>query len=76
MKTTIEIPEVKHRLLKGKASSNGQTLKELFIMAVNDVLLESSPKPLPRLKLPLIESDNPGSLYLDNKMIYDLIGFP
>jgi len=28
------------------------------------------------LKLPLIDSDQPGSLRMDNEQIYDLIGFP
>jgi hypothetical protein len=76
MRTTIDVPDSKYRLLKSKAVSEGTTVKELVLRGVDVVLAaEAAPRPR-RLKLPLIQSGNPGSLYLDNERIYDLIGFP
>ncbi len=76
MRTTVDIPDDTYRLLKGKAASEGATVKELVLRGVGFVLTAEQPKPLPRLKLPLIKGGVPGSLKLDNEKIYDLIGFP
>jgi hypothetical protein len=76
MRTTIDVPDAKYRLLKSKAASEGTTVKELVLRGV-DVVLSAEATPRKRsLKLPLILSEEPGSLHLDNDRIYDLIGFP
>jgi hypothetical protein len=76
MRTTIDVPNPKYRLLKSMAASQGTTVKELVLRGVDVVLAIEDPPRQRRLKLPLIDSDNPGSLLIDNGNIYDLIGFP
>ena len=76
MRTTVDIPDPKYRVLKSKAAIEGTTVKELVLRGVDVVLLEEEMPRKRRLKLPLIGSDQPGSLHLDNEQIYDLIGFP
>ena len=76
MRTTVDIPDVKYRVLKVKAASEGTTVKELVLRAVDVVLAGEKPARKRRLKLPLIDSDEPGKLHIDNQQIYDLIGFP
>ena len=76
MRTTVDIPGAKYRLLKGKAASQGETVKDLVMQGVDVVLSEQDPPRKRRLKLPLVDSDQPGSLEIDNEKIYDLIGFP
>jgi len=76
MRTTIDVPDSKYRLLKSKAASEGTTVKELVMRGVDVVLAADAAPRRRRLKLPLIHSENPGSLDLDNERVYDLIGFP
>ena len=76
MRTTLDIPDAKYRLLKGKAASQGETVKDLVMRGVDVVLSEQDAPRKRRLKLPLVDSDQPGSLDMDNEKIYDLIGFP
>ena len=76
MRTTLDIPDAKYRLLKGKAASQGETVKDLVMRGVDVVLSEQDPPRKRRLKLSLVDSDQPGSLEIDNEKIYDLIGFP
>ena len=76
MRTTVDIPDSKYRLLKGKAASEGTTVKALVIKGVEVVLSERNEPQRKRLKLPILKSSNPGSIDIDNERIYDLIGFP
>ena len=76
MRTTVDIPDSKYRDLKSRAASEGTTVKDLVLRGVDVVLSKEDAPRKRRLKLPLIDSDEPGSLRLDNKQIYDLIGFP
>jgi hypothetical protein len=76
MRTTVDIPDAKYRLLKSRAATEGKSVKELVMRGVDVVLLEGQVPRTRRLQLPLIDSDEPGSLKMDNDMIYDLIGFP
>jgi hypothetical protein len=76
MRTTVDIPDAKYRLLKSRAASEGTTVKEMVMRGV-DVVLSEEKDPHPhRLKLPLITSKRAASLEIDNERIYDLIGFP
>lgn len=76
MRTTVDIPDKKYRLLKSRAATQGKTVKELVMRGVDVVLAEEEIRPKRRLKLPLIKSSRPGTLDIDNEHIYDLIGFP
>jgi len=76
MKTTLVIPDSTYRVLKAKAASEGRTVRELVLRGVDAVLSEDGTPNPRRLQLPLIESDAPGSVALDNERIYDLIDFP
>jgi len=76
MRTTIDVPDKKYRLLKTMAASQGTSIKALVLRGVDVVLSVEKPPRKRRLKLPLIDSETPGSLQLDNEKIYDLIGFP
>jgi hypothetical protein len=63
VRTTIDIPDAKYRLLK---SMHG----------VDIVLSGDKTTRQRRLKLPIIRSKHPATLEIDNERIYDLIGFP
>jgi len=76
MRTTIDVPDTKYRLLKSMAASQGTSVKALVLRGVDVVLSSRNPPRARRLKLPLIDSERPGTLQLDNEKIYDLIGFP
>jgi hypothetical protein len=76
MRTTVDIPDTKYRLLKSKAASERTTVKALVMKGVEVVLSEGHAPRRKRLKLPLVRSSQPGSLDIDNERIYDLIGFP
>ena len=76
MRTTVDIPDTKYRLLKSRAASEGTTVRAMVMRGV-DVILSEDQSPLKRrLKLPLIKSKRPASLDIDNERIYDTIGFP
>ncbi|MGA9305267.1 MAG: hypothetical protein WBW31_07690 [Candidatus Sulfotelmatobacter sp.] len=75
MRTTIDIPNPLYRQLKSKAASEGRSVKEVVLRAVQGELHVPPKKATPR-KAPVIKSKNPGSLYLDNDKIFDIIPFP
>lgn len=77
MRTTVDIPDELYRELKSRAAANGQSVKQLLLRGAESILQKTVENPVRRrLKLPLIDSDNPGSLRIDNQQIYDLIDFP
>jgi hypothetical protein len=74
MRTTIDIPDERYKQLKRLAIERDSTVRELVLQAID--LLENQPvvaKPRQRLKLPLIRSDQPGTLHLTNEQIYDIL---
>lgn len=75
MRTTIDIPDALYRKLKGKAASEGRSVKELVLRGVESQLL-AEPKKTRRRKPPVIDATKPGSLELDNAKIYEIIPFP
>jgi hypothetical protein len=76
MRTTIDIPDAMYRRLKARAATEGKPAKSLILQGVEQVL-KGEPQTEPkRIKLPLIPSKRPGSMYLDNARIYDVISFP
>jgi len=76
VRTTVDIPDTKYRLLKSRAASEGTTVKAMVMRGVDVVLSEEKPPLRRRLKLPIIKSKHPATLDIDNERIYDLIGFP
>jgi hypothetical protein len=79
MRTTVEIPDAVHAELKALAAREGRPMKDLVLRGVQTVL-SAAPPPTPKkkkkLKLPIIESKQPGGwLHLTNEMIDDLL-FP
>jgi len=75
MRTTIDIPDAMYRRLKARAAADGQTAKALILRAVEQVLA-SKHATGKKLKAPVIPSKRPGTMFLDNARIYDVISFP
>lgn len=75
MRTTVDIPDPLYRELKGKAASEGRSVKELVLRAVQ-LELHAPPRKIQRRKAPVIRSKSPGSLHLDNDKIFEIIPFP
>lgn len=76
MRTTVDIPDAKYRQLKSKAVSERTTVKALVLKGVEVVLAKPAAPRRKKLKLPVLDSREPGTLDIDNERIYDLIGFP
>jgi hypothetical protein len=74
MRTTVDIPDPLYRELKGKAASEGRTVKELILRGVEQEL--KGRRRTGRIKLPIVPSKRPGSLNLDNAKIFEIIPFP
>jgi hypothetical protein len=75
MRTTVDIPDPLYRALKKKAAHEGHSIKELLLRGVK-LELHSEPKKNGKRRPPLIDSDKPGWLDLDNAKIYEIIPFP
>lgn len=75
MRTTVDIPDSLYRALKKKAANEGYSVKTLVLRGVELELRRK--KELRRSRrAPLIDSERPGSLDLDNAKIYEIISFP
>ena len=75
MRTTVDIPDPLYRALKKKAAHEGRSIKELLVRGA-ELQLGAQPKKTGRRRPPVIDSDTPGSLDLDNAKIYEIIPFP
>ena len=75
MRTTVDIPDPLYRELKGKAASEGRSVKELILRSVEQELRGGQGKSK-RVSLPIVPSKRPGSLKLDNAKIFEIIPFP
>jgi hypothetical protein len=75
MRTTVDIPDPLYRELKKKAAHEGRTVKDLLLRGAEQQLRPDI-KPVRRRRPPVIDSDRPGSLDLDNAKIYEIIPFP
>ena len=77
MRTTVDTPDDLYRELKSQAALEGGTVKELILRGVKTTLVDTKASMKPcKLKLPLIEAKEPGTLHLTNQMIYELIDLP
>lgn len=75
MRTTVDIPDPLYRELKGKAASEGRSVKELILRGVERELQGRQGKS-GHVTLPIVRSKRPGSLKLDNAKIFEIIPFP
>jgi hypothetical protein len=75
MRTTVDIPNSTYRELKKRAAHEGRSIKELVLQGV-ELRLRSQPQKTRKRRAPVIDSDNPGKLNLDNAKIYEIIPFP
>jgi len=71
----VDIPDPLYRELKGKAASEGRSVKELILRSVEQEL-KSRRRSQRRVSLPIIPSKRPGSVDLDNDKIFEIIPFP
>jgi hypothetical protein len=76
MRTTVDIPDALYRELKGKAASEGRSVKELILRSVEQELKNRRRRTKGRVSLPIVRSKRPGSLDLDNAKIFEIIPFP
>ncbi len=76
MRTTVDIPDPIYRELKGKAASEGRSVKELLLRGVELELKGQRSRRPRRVTLPIVPSKRPGSLKLDNAKIFEIIPFP
>ena len=75
VRTTVDIPDSLYRALKKKAAHEGHSVKELVLRGV-ELELKTKREIRSQRRPPLIDSDEPGSLDLDNAKIYEIISFP
>ncbi len=75
VRTTVDIPDPLYRELKGRAASEGRSVKELILRGVEQEL-RSQGRRRGRVTLPIVPSKRPGSLKLDNAKIFEIIPFP
>jgi hypothetical protein len=75
-RTTVDIPRPTYQQLKEKAARQGCSVKELVLRGVEQVLQQDRPQQKRRMKVPVIDSREPGTLDLTNEKIYEIIPFP
>jgi hypothetical protein len=76
MRTTVDIPDPIYRQLKARAATEGPSVKELILRGVQVELGGIATEPHRRIQLPIVPSQKPGTLRLDNAGIYEVIPFP
>lgn len=75
VRTTVDIPDPTYRRLKATAALRGTTVKEIIVGLIEKELRVAPAPRKGRIKLPLIESNRPGSLHLTNAEIHEIL-FP
>lgn len=73
MRTTLDLPDATFRQLKSLAAQRGVTLKELLRRAVDRELQRTGAEERRRVKVPILDSKEPGALRLTNAEIEDLL---
>jgi hypothetical protein len=75
MRITVDIPASLYRELKSKAAREGRSVKELIRRGL-EIELQRTPRGGRPVSLPLVRSQQPGTVALDNGKIFDVIPFP
>lgn len=73
MRTTLDLPDPTFRQLKVLAARRGQTLKQVLRSAVEKELAGTGRTRSRRVKFPILDSRQPGTLNLTNAEIEDLL---
>jgi len=75
MRTTIDLTDQVFRELKALAAMKGMSMKEIIQKAVQDELANANRADVvrDRIKFPILESKEPGTLHLTNAEIDDLL---
>ncbi len=77
MRTTVDIPDALYRELKSKAARERRSVKELILRGVEvELRIRLKQKQRRRVRLPLVPSNAPGTLEIDNAKIFEFIPFP
>jgi len=75
IRTTVDIPSPLYRKLKEQAAASGKSIRELVLVGVKSVLLQSERASAKRIKFPLIVSDGP-KVDVTGEQIYEHVEFP
>jgi plasmid stability protein len=75
MRTTVDIPDAIYRRLKSRAAREGSSTRALILRGVKGVLKAERRKAGTSVSLPVVPSKRPGTVALDNAVIYDIV-FP
>lgn len=73
MRTTVDLPDPLFRELKAIAARRGTSLKTLIRAAVEEEVRRQGGKTGRRIKAPLLDSKEPGTLDLTNEEIDELL---
>lgn len=76
MRTTVDIPDHLYRQLKSSAASEQTSVRQIVLRAVENQLRTSRAIKHRPVRLPLVKSQRPGHLRLDNEKIFEIISFP
>jgi hypothetical protein len=74
MRITVDITDTLYRELKSKAAREGRSVKELILRGIE--IVQRTPRRRRPVSLPLVRSQQPGTVVLDNAKIFDVIPFP
>ena len=75
IRTTVDIPIPLYRKLKERAAAQGNSIRELVLAGVKNVLLQGQRPRRKRVRFPLIVSEGP-SVDLTSEQIYEHVEFP
>ncbi|MGA2370870.1 MAG: hypothetical protein ACLPPV_00775 [Candidatus Korobacteraceae bacterium] len=75
VRTTIDIPAPLYRKLKEQAAARGESVRELVLAGVKNVLLQARRPRAKRVKFPIIVSEGP-KVNVTNEQIYEHVEFP
>ncbi len=76
VRTTVDIPDSLYRQLKAKAAEEGRSVKKLILRGVEAELQGRARRRAHIVSSPLVRSERPGTLVLDNAKIFEIIPFP
>ena len=74
MRTTVDIPDVVYRRLKASAAEQGCSVKDLILRGIERQIETRQSRN--RIRLPIVRSKRPGTLYLTNERISEIVPFP
>jgi len=71
MRITVDIPNDIYRQLKSRAAREGSSTRALILKALKEVLKSEPRKTGVPVSLPIVRSKRPGTVALDDAVIYD-----